>query len=118
MYAAILAGGTGTRLWPRSRQAHPKQFADITDSGRTMIQATVDRLAGVVDERHVFVVTGSAYAELAAAQLPGLSKEQIVVEPSGRNTAPAIALACLHLQRRDPPGLPARRSRTSSCCSR
>ena len=102
MYAAILAGGTGTRLWPRSRQAHPKQFADITDSGRTMIQATVDRLAGVVDERHVFVVTGSAYAELAAAQLPGLSKEQIVVEPSGRNTAPAIALACLHLQRRDP----------------
>lgn len=102
MYAAILAGGVGTRLWPRSRQAHPKQFADITGAGCTMIQATVDRLAGAVADADIYVVTGSAYAGLAAEQLPTLTNSQILVEPSSRNTAPAIALACLYLQQRDP----------------
>ncbi len=99
MHAAILAGGVGTRLWPRSRQAHPKQFADITGHGRTMIQATVDRLEGLVAPDATWVITGESYAELARAQLPALPPAQIVAEPSGRNTAPAIALACLHLRR-------------------
>lgn len=99
MYAAILAGGVGTRLWPRSRQAHPKQFTDITGAGRTMIQATVDRLDGLVPPDHIWVVTGAAYAGLAARQLPALSAARILAEPSGRNTAPAIGLACLHLAR-------------------
>lgn len=102
MYAAILAGGVGTRLWPRSRQAHPKQFADITGSGRTMIQATVDRLQGLVPLERTWVITGAAYADLARAQLPDLPPQQIVAEPSGRNTAPAIGLACVHLRRSDP----------------
>lgn len=102
VYAVILAGGVGTRLWPRSRQAHPKQFSDIIGSGRTMIQETVDRLAGVVDFENVYVVTGERYAELAAEQLPELPSANIIVEPYGRNTGPAIGLACAHLHLRDP----------------
>ncbi len=102
MYATVLAGGVGTRLWPRSRQSAPKQFSDITGSGRTMIQATVDRLEGLIAPNDTFVITGSRYVSLCAAQLDRLPAANILVEPSGRNTAPAIALACAHLQRRDP----------------
>ena len=102
MYAVILAGGVGTRLWPRSRQSHPKQFTDITGSGRTLIQATVDRLAGLVPPERVYVITGAAYTELTREQLPELPRENILVEPEGKNTAPAIGLACAHLHRRDP----------------
>ena len=105
MYVAILAGGVGTRLWPRSREATPKQFSDVTGSGRTMIQATVDRLDGLVPLTDIYVITGRRYRELALAQLPGIPPENIIVEPSGRNTAPAIALACAHLHRRDPNGI-------------
>lgn len=102
MYATILAGGVGTRLWPRSRQQQPKQFTDITGSGGTMIQDTARRLEGIVRSDQLFVVTGASFATLAREQLPNVPLEQILVEPSGRNTAPAIGLACVHLQRRDP----------------
>ncbi len=102
MYAVILAGGVGTRLWPRSRQGAPKQFADITGSGRTMIQATVARLEGLVSPEDTYVITGRRYAGLCSMQLDELPESNVLVEPSGRNTAPAIALACAHLQRRDP----------------
>ena len=102
MYAVILAGGVGTRLWPRSRQNAPKQFADITGSGRTMIQATVARLEGLVSPEDTYVITGRRYTGLCSKQLDGLPDGNILVEPEGRNTAPAIALACAHLQRRDP----------------
>lgn len=105
MYATILAGGVGTRLWPRSRQERPKQFTDITGDGVTMIQETAQRLTGLVDGTHLYVVTGAPYARLAAEQLPQMPVEHIVVEPSGRNTAPAIGLACIHLQRQDPTGI-------------
>lgn len=102
MYATILAGGVGTRLWPRSRQERPKQFTDITGSGGTMIQDTAARLDGLVSGDRLFVVTGTAFAALAREQLPHVPIEQILIEPSGRNTAPAIGLACIHLQRSDP----------------
>ena len=102
MYAVILAGGVGTRLWPRSRQSTPKQFADITGSGRTMIQATVARLEGLVSAEDTFVITGKRYAGLCSMQLGDLPEANVLAEPTGRNTAPAIALACAHLQRRDP----------------
>ncbi len=102
MYAAILAGGVGTRLWPRSRQDRPKQFTDITGTGVTMIQATAQRLVGLMPTNHIFVLTGGAYAGLAAEQLPEVPPQQIIVEPSGRNTAPAIGLACMHLAQHDP----------------
>jgi mannose-1-phosphate guanylyltransferase len=102
MYAAILAGGSGTRLWPRSRQTQPKQFADITGAGRTMIQVTADRLHGLVDDDQLYVVTGANYANLTAAQLPQIPPEHILAEPCGRNSGPAIGLVCLHLYERDP----------------
>ncbi|RME59828.1 MAG: mannose-1-phosphate guanyltransferase [Caldilineae bacterium] len=102
MYIAILAGGVGTRLWPHSRQSRPKQFSDITGSGRSMLQETVARLEGVAPLENIYVITGQRYRDLVAAQLPDLPLENIIVEPSGRNTGPAIGLACVHLQRRDP----------------
>jgi mannose-1-phosphate guanylyltransferase/mannose-6-phosphate isomerase len=107
MYAVILAGGGGTRLWPRSRQGHPKQFVDITGAGRSMIQATADRLAPLVNNEAIYVVTGAQFAEVTSSQLPQLASEQILVEPGGRNSAPAIGLACIHLYRRNPEAIAA-----------
>ncbi len=105
MYAAILAGGVGTRLWPRSRQARPKQFSDIVGSGRTMIQMTADRLSGLVPSDRQLVVTGTRYVSLVSEQLGEIPADNIIAEPSGRNTAPAIGLACIEVRRRDPHGL-------------
>ncbi len=105
MYVAILAGGVGTRLWPRSREAMPKQFSDVIGSGRTMIQTTVDRLDGMVDISDIYIITGRNYRSLVLEQLPGLPPGNVIVEPSGRNTAPAIGLACAHLHHRDPNGI-------------
>jgi mannose-1-phosphate guanylyltransferase len=102
MYVAILAGGRGTRLWPRSRQDLPKQFADIAGRGQTMIQETVARLEGLIEDDHIYVLTGSAYLGLAREQLPQLPTANFLVEPQGRNTGPAIGLACTHLHHRDP----------------
>ncbi|MFO7634643.1 MAG: mannose-1-phosphate guanylyltransferase [Caldilinea sp.] len=102
MYAVILAGGVGTRLWPRSRESRPKQFSDITGSGLTMIQDTAQRLEGIVGGTGLFVVTGPGYVDLTLQQLPQMPASHLLVEPSGRNTAPAIGLACLHLRRESP----------------
>ena len=107
MYAVILAGGGGTRLWPRSRQSQPKQFVDITGSGLTMIQATAERLNGLVTPDQLYVVTGAAFAPITHAQLPQLAPDQIIIEPSGRNSAPAIGLACVELYHRDPDAIAA-----------
>lgn len=102
VYGVILAGGVGTRLWPRSRTTSPKQFSDIIGSGRTMIQATADRLEGLIPPDHLYIVTGEAYADLCAKQLPAVPQAQILLEPSGRNTAPAIGLAAIHILQHDP----------------
>ncbi|MEZ4718594.1 MAG: sugar phosphate nucleotidyltransferase [Caldilineaceae bacterium] len=88
VYAAILAGGVGTRLWPRSRQSQPKQFADITGDGQTMIQDTLARLDGMVTPDDVYILTGERYRELTTQQLPTVPAANVLVEPSGRNTAP------------------------------
>ena len=101
MYALILAGGSGTRLWPHSRSAQPKQFLSINGE-RTMLQETVDRTLAIIPPERVYVATGPAYLELVMAQLPNVPRENILIEPSGRGTAPCIGLAALHLRRRDP----------------
>ncbi|MCX6047668.1 MAG: mannose-1-phosphate guanylyltransferase, partial [Chloroflexi bacterium] len=90
------------RLWPRSRQLQPKQFADITGVGRTMIQATADRLQGLVDDDQLYVVTGANYQDLTANQLSQIPAANILAEPCGRNSGPAIGLVCLHIYERDP----------------
>ena len=95
MYAVILAGGGGTRLHPLSRPEHPKPFLPLVTS-ETLVQGTVARLAGVTDD--VTVVTDRRYERLVRTQLPGVP---MLLEPLGRNTAAAIALAALAIDRPD-----------------
>ncbi|MGQ9584173.1 MAG: mannose-1-phosphate guanylyltransferase [Anaerolineae bacterium] len=101
MYAAILAGGVGTRLWPRSRGSMPKQMLDLV-TDRTMLQETVQRIVPVIPPENIYVVTGRPYAAIAQEQLPELPAENIIAEPEGRSTAPCVGLAALHIRRRDP----------------
>jgi mannose-1-phosphate guanylyltransferase len=101
LYAVILAGGSGTRLWPRSRTEHPKQLLDLV-SERTMLQETYDRIAPLVPARNVLVITSWRYVDDVRAQLPYLGEEQIISEPEARGTAPPVALAALLLRERDP----------------
>ena len=96
-----MAGGVGTRFWPRSREKSPKQFLEIIGRG-TLIQSTVARLQGLIDVRDTFVITNRLQKSLAARQLPQLPEENVIVEPVGRNTAPCIGLAALHIRAIDP----------------
>lgn len=101
LYAIILAGGSGTRLWPRSRKANPKQMLDLI-STRSMLQETYERVASRVPPENVFVITNREYVEQVRAQLPEVPAAQIIGEPEGRGTAPPAALAALLLRERDP----------------
>jgi len=100
-WAVIPAGGAGTRLWPLSRAATPKFLLDLTGSGRSLLQATLDRLAPLADDRFV-VVTGAVHRDRVLAQLPELKPDAVVGEPSPRDSMAAIGLAAAMLERRDP----------------
>lgn len=101
LYPVILAGGTGTRLWPRSRRHRPKQLLDLI-SDRTMLQETYDRILPLVPPENIFVITNSEYREQVHLQLHDLPQAQLIGEPEGRGTAPAIGLVAFLLNRRDP----------------
>src|SRR5882757_9598969 len=97
----ILAGGSGTRFWPRSRKARAKQVLAL-DGERTMIQQTVDRLTPLAEPADVWVITNDLLDDLIAEQLPELPREHILSEPAARNTAPACALAAFLLEKTAP----------------
>ena len=100
-YPVILAGGRGTRFWPLSRRKRAKQMLAL-DGDRTMIQQTVERLLPLADSKRFWIVTNGDLRDGIAKQLPKLPKKQIIAEPMGRNTAPAIGLAAFILMREDP----------------
>ncbi|MDO8444736.1 MAG: mannose-1-phosphate guanylyltransferase [Deltaproteobacteria bacterium] len=104
MYAVIMAGGQGTRFWPRSRRKRPKQLLDIVGS-ESMIRQTVDRLDSLIKPKDVYVVTGKEHVEELIGHIPHVPSENIIAEPIGRNTAPCIGLAAMRLRRIDPEGV-------------
>ena len=101
LWAVIPAGGAGTRLWPLSRTSSPKFLHDLTGSGRSLLQETVDRLTPLVDDRFL-VVTGAAHRDAVVAQLAGLDPAAVLAEPSPRDSMAAIGLGAAVLERRDP----------------
>lgn len=101
-YLVILAGGAGTRFWPISNEALPKQFLDILDCGRTLIQLTADRFKGIVPAENIWVVTSEAYGDIAKEQLPEIPAENILCEPCRRNTAPCICYVSWKIKKRNP----------------
>ena len=86
-----MAGGVGSRFWPMSTPEHPKQFIDVLGIGKTLLQLTIERFAGLIPVENILAVTSKKYKELVAGQIPGMPEEQIVLEPFMRNTTPCIA---------------------------
>lgn len=97
----LLAGGRGERFWRRSTRALPKQFLQV-DGQKSLLRKTFERLLPALDPRAVYVVTGREYAALTRRELPELGADQLILEPVGRNTAPALGLAALWLSRMEP----------------
>lgn len=101
-YCIIMAGGVGSRFWPLSTQKNPKQFIDILGTGETLIQATFRRFSKFVDPENIYIVTNKAYENLVFKQLPQIVKDQVLLEPAKRNTAPCIAYATCKIMAKDP----------------
>lgn len=98
-YAILMAGGVGSRFWPVSTQNFPKQFHDMLGTGDTLIQKTFNRLAKLIPEENIFILTNERYNDLVFEQLPSVTKRQVVLEPAMRNTAPCILYASLKIQK-------------------
>ena len=104
-YAVIMAGGSGTRFWPLSRRGRPKQFLRLGPNNHTLLRATAERAWSLIPAERTLVVTSEALGALVAEELPELPDENILREPVGRNTAPCVGWAAVHVQRRDPDAL-------------
>lgn len=104
LYAVVMAGGSGTRFWPASRRARPKQFLPVW-GGRPMIAETCARLAGLVPWERILVVTAESQVALVHEALPELPRENVLAEPVARNTAPAVAFAAEEVAKRSPHGI-------------
>ncbi len=101
-YVAIMAGGVGSRFWPGSREARPKQFLDMLGVGKSLLRLTFERFLPICPAEHIFIVTNAAYRDLIKAQIPELSDNQIVCEPSRNNTGPCVAYTAFKLAALDP----------------
>ena len=92
-YCVIMAGGVGSRFWPMSKKAEPKQFLDILGTGETLLQQTFNRFKRICPEENIYIVTNEIYRDIVKNQLPGINNDQVLGEPALRNTAPCIAYA-------------------------
>lgn len=101
-YCVIMCGGIGSRFWPLSTSAMPKQFLDFFGTGRTLLQMTYDRISRLVPANKIIIMTNAAYAPLIAGQLPEIPRENILCEPARRNTAPCICWSAHHIAARCP----------------
>ncbi len=101
-YAVIMAGGVGSRFWPVSTKQHPKQFIDIMGTGKSLIRQTYERFLKIVPAENIYVVTNKSYNDLVKKHIPELKDQQILGEPSARNTAPCIAYASHKINKIDP----------------
>ena len=101
MLALIMAGGLGTRFWPKSRKKHPKHLLQVFDE-KTLIQSTVERLDPLIKHEDIYVVSTRGQVAEIRKQLPMLPEANFIIEPKGKNTAPCIGLAALFMQHRDP----------------
>ena len=104
-HLVIMAGGIGSRFWPMSTIQCPKQFLDVTGSGKTMIQQTFERYGSIIDIGHLWVVTSWKYKNLVLEQLKGINPQHVLLEPCMRNTAPCIAYVSWKIQKEDPDAL-------------
>jgi mannose-1-phosphate guanylyltransferase len=105
LHAVIPAGGSGTRLWPLSRAGHPKFLHPLTGNASSLLQATVERLGPLSGPENTYVVTGAAHAVAVARQLPEVPDDNILVEPSPRDSCPAIGLAAAVIAAKEPQAL-------------
>lgn len=103
LHAVIMAGGTGTRFWPRSTRDKPKQFLNIFGD-QTMLQATAHRIAPLIPAERTWVITNDSYVNLVKNQLPEVPEENIIGEPVAKNTAPCVAAAAALIAQKDPEG--------------
>jgi mannose-1-phosphate guanylyltransferase len=101
-YVAIMAGGIGSRFWPMSRTALPKQFLDVLNTGKTLVQWTYERYAKFIPAENIFIVTSEEYVDIVKTQLPMLPIDNILAEPSKKNTAPCIAYISFKLAQMNP----------------
>ncbi len=101
-YVCIMAGGIGSRFWPMSRTSYPKQFLDILSTGESLLQATHRRFASFIPAENIFVVTSTEYGELVKGQLPQMPTQNVLCEPSRKNTAPCVAYMAFKLLQKDP----------------
>ncbi|MDB5247216.1 MAG: mannose-phosphate guanylyltransferase [Segetibacter sp.] len=101
-YVAIIAGGIGSRFWPKSRVGYPKQFLDILNTGKTLIQYTYERFQNFIPKENIYIVTSNEYEEIVKEQLAGIPPENVVCEPSRKNTAPCIAYISFKILKNDP----------------
>jgi mannose-1-phosphate guanylyltransferase len=101
LHAMIMAGGGGTRFWPRSRERRPKQFLKLGGE-RSLLQQAMDRVEALLPPANTWVITGARYREETSAQLPSLPAAHIVGEPCGRDTAPCVGLGAALIARQDP----------------
>ena len=101
-YVAIMAGGIGSRFWPMSRRSYPKQFLDILNTGKTLLQGTYERFLTFIPIENIYIVTSTEYKAIVHEQLPDLPIDNIIAEPIRKNTAPCIALVSMKLLKKNP----------------